>query len=419
MRPPLRDRARQRHVEGILGGGGRRRLFSLEQRRHRDLPLVALEEGDLPRRLDVPKLLEHRAVPLDDAVGLGLVEHLAVPRAQLVPLHRPALLGRPGVENVLVVRARRLDPQVDPLEAAHAARIEVGAQQRAVGGGAVAGGSRPEVADRVDVRDVDAARVGLRAVGVVLLRVHHEDCHVTAVDFLEGQDAPRAVRELGGVRLATGPLSLDHLLLGLGAALHARDDAHSHGLTGDARCGQGSRHAHLQLPGELARRQPVRLARRVIDAVAAGRRHQAAAAHPGRRGSRLPLARRAASRMAAGRASALVDARVVESTHAVLPHLASSALHPVLLLRVLRRFVRQLPALPNRNLHESGQRHLPTAEGHDRRGQRRRGRRTTGGRGGCGAALRRRPLLPVALRAELRRRDAKLDGLGHVCLILP
>jgi hypothetical protein len=68
------------------------------------------------------------------------------------------------------------------------------------------------------------------------------------------------------------------------------------------------------------------------------------------------------------------------------------------------------------HLHEACQWHLPHAESHHGRGQRGRGRRVAGGRGSCGATLRRSPLLLVARGAQLRRRDAELDRLGHVGL---
>ena len=70
----------------------------------------------------------------------------------------------------------RLDGTV--LEPAPAAGRKVRREQRAVGCRAVAVRRGAEIADRIDVGDVDAARVGLRAVGAVLLRVHHEDHHV-------------------------------------------------------------------------------------------------------------------------------------------------------------------------------------------------------------------------------------------------
>mmetsp|Transcript_23261 Transcript_23261/g.68668 ORF Transcript_23261/g.68668 Transcript_23261/m.68668 type:complete len:307 (+) Transcript_23261:379-1299(+) len=174
----------------------RRGLIALEDLRQSELPLVTFEERNLPRRLDVPKLLDHRPEPRDDPLLLGRLEHLDVPRAQLLALHRPPLLGRPRVENVLVARARRLHPHVHVLESAPAAGRKVRREQRAVGCRAVAVRRGAEIADRIDVGDVDAARVGLRAVGAVLLRVHHEDHHVVPFDALQRDDAAGGVREL-------------------------------------------------------------------------------------------------------------------------------------------------------------------------------------------------------------------------------
>mmetsp|Transcript_21094 Transcript_21094/g.45894 ORF Transcript_21094/g.45894 Transcript_21094/m.45894 type:complete len:467 (-) Transcript_21094:1211-2611(-) len=224
----------------------------LKQRRHRDLPLIAFEERNLPRGSDAAELLKHAAILENHAVRLGALEHLAIPRAQLLALHRPALLRRARVEDVLVAGARRLDPDVHVLEAARAARAQVGAEQRAVGGGAVPVGLRAEVAHRVDVRDVDASRVWLRAVVAVLLSVHHEDDHLVAVDALQGHDGARAERELGGVGLAARPLALHHGLLGVRDALDRRDDAHGHALTRDARLAQTLFHRVLELAAQAA-----------------------------------------------------------------------------------------------------------------------------------------------------------------------
>eukprot|EP00966_Prymnesium_polylepis_P143141 3303941-Prymnesium_polylepis.1 len=105
----------------------------------------------------------------------------------------------------------------------------------------MAAGGRAEVFDRVDVRDVHAPRcdaaghgeectgprgfgragesgrqpcavwdllrrrqrtVGRRAVGAILLRVHHEDSDLVAVNLLQRHDRARAERERRGVVLA-------------------------------------------------------------------------------------------------------------------------------------------------------------------------------------------------------------------------
>ena len=139
----------------------------------------------------------------------------------------------------------RLDPDVHVLEAEHARPLEVGDEDRVVDRRAVARGRRLKVAHRVEVRDVDAVLVGLRAVGAVLLHVEREEADVEAAALLEGEERLRLVRELLRVRLAQPLRVLDETLGRVRRHEQRRDDAHRDGLEEDSnvRCGKsGVRH---------------------------------------------------------------------------------------------------------------------------------------------------------------------------------
>ena len=94
-----------------------------------------------------------------------------VPLAQLLALHGLALLVGAREEDVLVAHLRRLHPDVHVLEAKHARPLQVGHEDRVVHRASMLRRlrRRVKVADRVEVRDVDAVRVRLGAVGAVLL----------------------------------------------------------------------------------------------------------------------------------------------------------------------------------------------------------------------------------------------------------
>mmetsp|Transcript_36074 Transcript_36074/g.117861 ORF Transcript_36074/g.117861 Transcript_36074/m.117861 type:complete len:253 (+) Transcript_36074:355-1113(+) len=134
----------------------------------------------------------------------------------------------------------------------------------------------------------------------------------------------------------------------------------------------------------------------------------------------LPMAAAATPPAVAPAAAALassalrvgVQLRVVERAHPMVPEAARGALHPRLLLRVLRLLRVEVPPPPDLDLDKACQRHLPRAERHHRR---REGRV----RGTAAAPLRPLPLLLVAVRAELRRGDPHLHRLGHLRLELP
>lgn len=103
-----------------------------------------------------------------------------------------------------------------------------------------------EVANRVHIRDVDAARVGLRAVGTVLLRVHHEERNLVALDSLQRHDGARAEGELGGVRFAGTPLALHHGILSVADAVVRGDHSHRHGLALHPSSGEVRSHCYLE-----------------------------------------------------------------------------------------------------------------------------------------------------------------------------
>mmetsp|Transcript_11713 Transcript_11713/g.30030 ORF Transcript_11713/g.30030 Transcript_11713/m.30030 type:complete len:263 (-) Transcript_11713:2241-3029(-) len=145
-----------------------------------------------------------------------------------------ARVDRSRVEDVLIAGLRRRHPDVREVEAAVARIAQVAVDDRVVHRRALVRWLGPEVAHRVEVRDVRPVCVRRGARRPILLHVHCKEAHVAPFDLLKGEHRARVVREI--IRIVGTVPRLHRAEGGVVEALRGHDahdeavDANSSGL---------------------------------------------------------------------------------------------------------------------------------------------------------------------------------------------